>query len=121
DTLYLSLCVYFFFFSSRRRHTRWPRDWSSDVCSSDLRLNEVWRRLMIVEQFLGGDGLSPRLDAGRQTSFSLDEPGRQNGTKHRDDALDRVAAECSGRRHICGGGVERIAFLPRPRRLIERK
>src|SRR5690625_3130630 len=28
--------MYFFFFSSRRRHTRWPRDWSSDVCSSDL-------------------------------------------------------------------------------------
>src|SRR5437870_12456027 len=27
----------FFFFSSRRRHTRWPRDWSSDVCSSDLK------------------------------------------------------------------------------------
>src|SRR5690625_4248958 len=27
-----------FFFSSRRRHTRWPRDWSSDVCSSDLVL-----------------------------------------------------------------------------------
>src|SRR5207253_8176562 len=27
-----------FFFSSRRRHTRWPRDWSSDVCSSDLGL-----------------------------------------------------------------------------------
>src|SRR5437870_8713041 len=27
----------FFFFSSRRRHTRWPRDWSSDVCSSDLQ------------------------------------------------------------------------------------
>src|SRR5690625_5464178 len=27
-----------FFFSSRRRHTRWPRDWSSDVCSSDLPL-----------------------------------------------------------------------------------
>src|SRR5215208_7948206 len=26
----------FFLFSSRRRHTRWPRDWSSDVCSSDL-------------------------------------------------------------------------------------
>src|SRR5690606_40239789 len=28
----------FFFFSSRRRHTRFSRDWSSDVCSSDLRL-----------------------------------------------------------------------------------
>src|SRR5690606_40118870 len=29
-----------FFFSSRRRHTRFSRDWSSDVCSSDLKLNE---------------------------------------------------------------------------------
>src|SRR2546428_5497682 len=28
----------FFFFSSRRRHTRSDRDWSSDVCSSDLLL-----------------------------------------------------------------------------------
>src|SRR3712207_1507560 len=29
--------ICFFFFSSRRRHTRYWRDWSSDVCSSDLR------------------------------------------------------------------------------------
>src|SRR3989442_2244564 len=29
-------CPHFFFFSSRRRHTRCGRDWSSDVCSSDL-------------------------------------------------------------------------------------
>src|SRR5947209_16244258 len=32
----MSFC--FFFFSSRRRHTRYWRDWSSDVCSSDLCL-----------------------------------------------------------------------------------
>src|SRR5690606_39809118 len=32
----LFLVVFFFFFSSRRRHTRFSRDWSSDVCSSDL-------------------------------------------------------------------------------------
>src|SRR3712207_6972244 len=32
--MYSSTC--FFFFSSRRRHTRYWRDWSSDVCSSDL-------------------------------------------------------------------------------------
>src|SRR5690625_7316443 len=39
------LFLYFFFFSSRRRHTRWPRDWSSDVCSSDLnRWVEAWYR-----------------------------------------------------------------------------
>src|SRR5690606_40609284 len=30
------LFFFFFFFSSRRRHTRFSRDWSSDVCSSDL-------------------------------------------------------------------------------------
>src|SRR5207302_3790256 len=34
-----------FFFSSRRRHTRFSRDWSSDVCSSDL--NDVrWEMLL---------------------------------------------------------------------------
>src|SRR5258707_11483222 len=32
-------CSFFFFFSSRRRHTRYWRDWSSDVCSSDLHQN----------------------------------------------------------------------------------
>src|SRR2546430_6786662 len=31
------LFLLFFFFSSRRRHTRFDCDWSSDVCSSDLR------------------------------------------------------------------------------------
>src|SRR5690606_39284759 len=35
DIVLCSQCM-FFFFSSRRRHTRFSRDWSSDVCSSDL-------------------------------------------------------------------------------------
>src|SRR5438876_3587470 len=30
--------LFVFFFSSRRRHTRWTGDWSSDVCSYDLTL-----------------------------------------------------------------------------------
>src|SRR5689334_23701113 len=33
-----SCVVFLFFFSSRRRHTRWNCDWSSDVCSSDLHI-----------------------------------------------------------------------------------
>src|SRR5256885_3569436 len=33
-----SRIVHFFFFSSRRRHTRLQGDWSSDVCSSDLNI-----------------------------------------------------------------------------------
>src|SRR6266446_4691129 len=35
----------FFFFSSRRRHTRLQGDWSSDVCSSDLGRRRSFRRL----------------------------------------------------------------------------
>src|SRR5690348_18499700 len=34
-----------FFFSSRRRDTRWTGDWSSDVCSSDLYILSHYRRL----------------------------------------------------------------------------
>src|SRR5699024_11529502 len=47
--LYIIFCLYrirffifmYFFFSSRRRHTRSKRDWSSDVCSSDLSSSNV--------------------------------------------------------------------------------
>src|SRR5688500_20260061 len=38
----------FFFFSSRRRHTRLQGDWSSDVCSSDLALER--RRILIAAE-----------------------------------------------------------------------
>src|SRR5690606_40559757 len=46
-----SFCISFFFFSSRRRHTRFSRDWSSDVCSSDLS-NTVNRRFILSIRFL---------------------------------------------------------------------
>src|SRR3989449_10292660 len=36
--LFSHFIFFFFFFSSRRRHTRCSRDWSSDVCSSDLKI-----------------------------------------------------------------------------------
>src|SRR3989449_363189 len=39
---------FFFFFSSRRRHTRCSRDWSSDVCSSDLVFPSFRRLFSIV-------------------------------------------------------------------------
>src|SRR5712675_3344219 len=41
----------FFFFSSRRRHTRCSRDWSSDVCSSDLVFP-------VFHRFRGGKGVA---------------------------------------------------------------
>src|SRR5699024_11409908 len=44
----------YFFFSSRRRHTRSKRDWSSDVCSSDLALGA--RAVMLGRAYLWGLG-----------------------------------------------------------------
>src|SRR5216684_6575746 len=46
----------FFFFSSRRRHTRCSRDWSSDVCSSDLFLGTGARPLGRVRLGSGNNG-----------------------------------------------------------------
>src|SRR5947209_7894924 len=48
----LIMLLHFFFFSSRRRHTRYWRDWSSDVCSSDL-----WRYRRRVTLPAGRSGL----------------------------------------------------------------
>src|SRR2546422_4588084 len=39
-----------FFFSSRRRHTRCSRDWSSDVCSSDLPIADNLREIAEVKR-----------------------------------------------------------------------
>src|SRR2546422_1769514 len=38
---------FFFFFSSRRRHTRCSRDWSSDVCSSDLTVSPAMHQHVV--------------------------------------------------------------------------
>src|SRR5699024_11438950 len=46
--LFLRYLIYFFFFSSRRRHTRSKRDWSSDVCSSDLKDKLLSLRLPVL-------------------------------------------------------------------------
>src|SRR3712207_5195722 len=59
---YLSLDIDFFFFSSRRRHTRYWRDWSSDVCSSDLVVDTIARALGIK----GEDSGQPPLETLKQ-------------------------------------------------------
>src|SRR5690606_41885045 len=45
-------CIWNFYFSSRRRHTRFSRDWSSDVCSSDLADAIVLRSKRSVPRWL---------------------------------------------------------------------
>src|SRR6266508_6124219 len=75
--------VLLFFFSSRRRHTRWPRDWSSDVCSSDL----------------------PGLDC---LVAETGAPGERDCARGRGDrgvrlvALELVLGEPAERRHLTG-------------------
>src|SRR2546430_10560485 len=44
-----------FFFSSRRRHTRFDCDWSSDVCSSDLPCPSTCRKVAIPDTLMGTD------------------------------------------------------------------
>src|SRR5699024_2885690 len=73
-------CVFsvVFFFSSRRRHTRSKRDWSSDVCSSDLRsLADKWiltRLNETIEQVTKNTNRYEFGEAGRQLyTFIWDE------------------------------------------------
>src|SRR5207249_2323404 len=60
--------VFFFFFSSRRRHTRSKRDWSSDVCSSDLvsPLPEL-----TIEKDANGDPTGVFIENGMQPTAEL--------------------------------------------------
>src|SRR5690606_39555562 len=57
-------CV--FFFSSRRRHTRFSRDWSSDVCSSDLEAG-----VAAVEEATGVRAIPGGSHPGRGTANFL--------------------------------------------------
>src|SRR5690625_7397844 len=89
-----------FFFSSRRRHTRWPRDWSSDVCSSDLsvEINPVLARALRVKGAL--------LDAQSLASSAF-ASGRFDATDalNRTEALEIGRASCRERVEISGGAV----------------
>src|SRR2546430_10063207 len=70
----------FFFFSSRRRHTRFDCDWSSDVCSSDLLTEPSDARILAEIMFftltpplvVGGDRKSTRLNSSHsQISYAV--------------------------------------------------
>src|SRR5215203_7197089 len=72
--------VFFFFFSSRRRHTRYWRDWSSDVCSSDLHSNGRTTRLprKPIPTPTGEQWVKPRLSSSSgEEGVSLPPGGRK--------------------------------------------
>src|SRR5207245_5123435 len=77
-----------FFFSSRRRHTRCYRDWSSDVCSSDLTTTQP---VNVAE-------LEARFDAGAEiTPEALKEKGLIRSTRVDRSEERRVGKECRAR------------------------
>src|SRR5690606_39877106 len=59
---------FLFFFSSRRRHTRFSRDWSSDVCSSDLASGDT----DVARIMARGGGASGRPAQAREGAFRSD-------------------------------------------------
>src|SRR2546422_7047772 len=112
----------FFFFSSRRRHTRCSRDWSSDVCSSDLkpstssvRLTTVARTGRSTKMSVNFLILTPLLVLGswrrivrrldgvvddhRKSRTQLDLPCGDDGVAFLDPGKDRdlIAARLAGR------------------------
>src|SRR5256884_7930509 len=77
-----SLC---FFFSSRRRHTRCSRDWSSDVCSSDLSSIRRTLRMFLTLFRLRAAGLQRSLN-----SRSGIKRGRELAPRHKGKELGRL-------------------------------
>src|SRR5579872_7562816 len=64
-----------FFFSSRRRHTRCGRDWSSDVCSSDLHPSQSQPNILLKQKTR--TLLRPERSEERRVGKSVDLGGRR--------------------------------------------
>src|SRR5258707_11039715 len=94
-----------FFFSRRRRHTRYWRDWSSDVCSSDLRVRDLFEQgkahapcIMFIDE----------IDAvGRHRGAGLG-----GGHDEREQTLNQLLVEMDG--FESNDGVILIAATNRP-------
>src|SRR5947209_19315365 len=90
-----------FFFSSRRRHTRYWRDWSSDVCSSDL--GGAWGFGGSVSR--GCAGAARKMTIGRseerRVGKSVDLGGRRIIKKKKHEKLVRCLSPCATVRSEC--------------------
>src|SRR5207245_2247276 len=92
---------YFFFFSSRRRHTRCYRDWSSDVCSSDLiqslfdRFLQQWISILTAQEESVDHGTRSRLLPSSLLSISQKRsklPGQRPCARHCSSGVEPAKA-----------------------------
>src|SRR6266550_3921276 len=112
----------FFFFSSRRRHTRCSRDWSSDVCSSDLLDDGAPGAQRPVEAHPGvaREDLADRF-AGRYLETGSDSTalaGSLAGGGERSEHPTSVGGKRAGRTDPPGASAARgskLSFLPASR------
>src|SRR2546429_3176281 len=97
-SLDLRLCDRSFFFSSRRRHTRCSRDWSSDVCSSDLTCgaSEPGALVTAFDTRAGVFDQPPVFDAGWAGGFT------RAAVKTLFDVLDEPIADARFRNSLAG-------------------
>src|SRR5690625_5419956 len=89
-----------FFFSSRRRHTRWPRDWSSDVCSSDLVEPVGKPACPLIGELRCCGGRDGRIKSGVQAE-------RQEERGRRKDERRHPGAPCAAQHHGDDGSEDR--------------
>src|SRR5690348_18036118 len=88
-----------FFFSSRRRHTRWTGDWSSDVCSSDLKARIRVAREHGVESF--DPGLSGGIDEiGKRVLPEKIAAEKDVGVGNEDDSIAAEIGRASCRERV---------------------
>src|SRR5713226_794755 len=101
-----------FFFSSRRRHTRWTGDWSSDVCSSDLRYAPRMTRGSAARAY-PSCGAQRRRRASRPPVCLQEYVLRSCATSGVNRRLNLLAQEMVAQYHFTGGH-SRNGFYPLP-------
>src|SRR2546422_2676047 len=79
----------FFFFSSRRRHTRCSRDWSSDVCSSDL-----WRARMLRADHASETARTTQPAVPVACDMSAFSPDERRSEEHTSELQSRLHLVC---------------------------
>src|SRR3712207_4357613 len=107
---WIRYCMQFFFFSSRRRHTRYWRDWSSDVCSSDLPGAGTAPESRACRRDAWGSplrrGTPPlRSPPGAATRVPPPSPARLVAAVSRPCVGDRLTGTASADHDVCRGGT----------------
>src|SRR2546426_3730707 len=104
-------CFVFFFFSSRRRHTRLQGDWSSDVCSSDLVRVEDAHGAPPTIPFWRGEAPSRTIELSAEVAAVRAEIDRRLDA----DAITWLQSECGLERR---GAEQAAAYVAGGRALL---